>query len=141
MNIFRKNIFLFFSVAVLLAPGFSNAEISFQSSQLPTPDGILNNLPQPLNDFVKSAKDISDTVGNQLGKYINTSAFQGPVNVNLNRLKDVSVTQWVHDISQSSLSNGFYQLAVKLFSSIGNLFIWILNIVIELIKQVLSLLR
>ncbi len=141
MNIFRKNIFLFFSVTALLAPGFSSAEISFQSSQPPTTGGILDNLPQPLNDFVKSAKDISDTVGNQLGKYINTSAFQGPVNVNLNQLKDINITQWVQDISQSGPSNGFYQLAVKLFSSVGNLFVWILNIVIELIKQGLSLLR
>ncbi|MDP3948903.1 MAG: hypothetical protein Q8Q17_03065 [bacterium] len=109
-------------------PGLSIAEITFQTSQLPTPSGILNNLPQPLNDFIKSAKDISIAVGNQFGNYINTSAFQNPINVNLNQLKDIDVTQ-----------NGLYQLAVKLFTSIGNLFVWILNIVIEIIKQILSL--
>ncbi|OGY99023.1 MAG: hypothetical protein A3B13_03425 [Candidatus Liptonbacteria bacterium RIFCSPLOWO2_01_FULL_45_15] len=129
MNGVIKNIFLFSLLAVLLMlmPGFSNAEISFQQSQLSNPSGILENLPQPLNDFVKSARDIGVTAGSQFGKYINTSAFQGPINVNLNQLKDIDVTQ-----------NGLYQLAVKLFTSVGNLFVWILNIVIDLIKQILS---
>ena len=124
----KRNIFLFSLLAVLFIPGFSIAEITFQTSQLPTPSGILNNLPQPLNDFIKSAKDISIAAGNQFGNYINTSAFQNPINVNLNQLKDIDVTQ-----------SGLYQLAVKLFTSVGNLFVWILNIVIELIKQILSL--
>ncbi len=135
----KKYIYLFLLIAVLLMPEFSSAEISLQSSQLSTPSVILDNLPQPLNDFVKSARDIGGMASNQFGKYINTSAFQGPINVNLNQLKDINVTQWFRDIFQINSSNSIYQLAVKILSSIGNLFIWILNIVIDLIKQILSL--
>ncbi|MDO8664336.1 MAG: hypothetical protein Q7K44_02185 [Candidatus Liptonbacteria bacterium] len=137
----KKNIFLFLLISALLMPAFSNADVKFQASQLPTPSGILENLPQPLNDFIKSAKDIGITAGNQFGKYINTSVLQGPVNVNLSQLKDINITQWFKDILQINSSNSIYQLAIKLLSSVGNLFISILNIIIDLIKQGLSFLR
>ncbi len=137
----KKYIYLFSLIAVLLTPGFSNADITFQPAQLPNPSGILDNLPQPLNDFIKSARDIGITAGNEFGKYINTSALQSPINVNLNQLKDINITQWFRNIFQIDSSNSVYQLAVKILSSIGNLFIWILNIVIDLIRQGLALLR
>ena len=135
----KKYIYLFSLIAVLLTPGFSNADITFQPAQFPNPSGILDNLPQPLNDFIKSARDIGITAGNEFGKYINTSALQSPINVNLNQLKDINITQWFRNIFQIDSSNSVYQLAVKILSSIGNLFIWILNIVVDLIRQILSL--
>lgn len=122
-------------------PGFSSAEIIFQSSPSKSinPSGILDSLPQPITDFIKSAKDIGINAGNQFGKYINTSAMQSPINVNLNQIKDINITQWFTNIFQINSSNSIYQLVVKIFSAVGGLFIWILNIVIDLIKQLLSL--
>lgn len=144
MNLFKKHIFLFSLLAVLSAPGFSSAEITFQSSpssQSISPSGILDNLPQPISDFIKSVKDIGNMASDQFGKYINTSALQSPVNINLNQLKDVNVTQWFQNISQNGFFGGLYQIVAKVLSLVGNLFVWILNIVTELIRQGLALLH
>ena len=144
MHRFKRNIFLFSLIAVLSAPGFSMAEITFQSSPLSqsiNPGGILDNLPQPISDFIKNAGDIGNMASDQFGKYINGSTLQSPVNINLNQLKDVNVTQWFQNISQNGSSNELYQLVVKVLSLVGNLFVWILNIVIELIRQGLALLH
>ncbi len=142
MKLLKKNIFLFSLIAVLSMPGFSNAEITFQppSPEQVNPTEIFNNLPQPLSDLIEKIKDIGSGANDQFGKYINISALQNPINVNLNQLKDVNVTQWLQDIFQSGSSNGLYQLAVKALNLVGNFFVWILNIVIELINQALSLL-
>lgn len=143
MRLFKKNIFLFLLITVLSMPVFSSAEITFQppSSEQVNSTGIFNDLPQPLNDLIEKIKDIGGSFNSQFGKYINTSALQGPINVNLNQLKDVNVTQWLQDIFQNGSSNDLYHLVVKTLSLVGNFFVWILNIVIELINQALSLLQ
>ena len=133
---------MFSLIAVLSAPGFSRADFqSSPSSQSINISGILNNLPQPINDLIKGAKDIGNMASDQFGKYINGSTLQSPVNINLNQLKDVNVTQWFQNIFQNGSSNELYQLVVKALSLVGNLFVWILNIVIELIRQGLALLH
>lgn len=125
----------------VILPGMAIAEFSFQQAQNVSAGGIMDNLPPQLKDAINGIKDISADINNRIGKYIGTSPLQSPINVNFNQLENINLTQRIQSIFQSGSSNDVYQLAVKIIQLVGNLILWILNIVIDLIKQALALLR
>lgn len=132
MDALKKNIFLFSLAAALLTPAFSMAEITPQPTQSPSPGGILNNLPQPLTDFIKSAENLGIAAGNQFQNYVSSPALQNPINTGITQLKGINI---------GSIPNNIYQFVVKIIQLVGGFSIWILSIVIDFIKQGLSLLH
>lgn len=118
--------------AIFLAPEFSKAEISFQPLPAAGINDVLNNLPGPINDFVKNAKDINTTVNS----YIGTTPIKSPVS-----LDQINLTQWLQGALQNSLITSIYSTFIKIIYFIGNLAIWALGFVIDLIKQGLALIH
>lgn len=135
----KKNLFISLAAATLLAPGLSSAEISFQSQPSGGTSGIFNNLPAPVNDLIKWGRDINTSLNNQIGKYINITPIQSPVN--LNQISQLNATEWLQSLLQNSFLSGIYSVVVKILQLVGNLVIWLLGIVTDLIKQGLSFLR
>lgn len=142
-HIAGKYLFIFLALTALIFPAQSMAELSFQST-MPSSAGvndILNNLPAPLTNFINSAKDISNSLNTEVGKYIGTSPIQIPNNlnqVNLNQINQLNVTQWLQNTAQNSSLSGIYSIAIKMVQAVGNLALWILGIVADLLRQVLS---
>lgn len=134
-----KNLIIFLLVAALLTPGLSNAEISFQSQPSDGTSGIFNNLPAPVSDLIKWGRDINTSLNNQIGKYINMSPIQSPVN--LNQISQMNVTEWLQSTLQNSFLSGIYSMIVNVLQLVGNLAIWLLGVATDLIKQGLSFLR
>ncbi len=137
--IIRKNLIIFFAAAALLVPGLSSAEISFQPPSSGGTSGIFNNLPEPVNDLIKWAQDINSSLNSQIGKYINMAPMQGPVN--LNQISQMNVTEWLNSLLQNSFLSGIYSVVVKILQLVGNLAIWALGVVTDLIRQGLALIR
>ena len=137
----KKYLFIFSATAVLILPAQSMAEVSFQST-MPPPAGfndILNNLPAPLTEFINSAKSISNSLNTELGKYVSTSPVQLPTN--FNQVNQLNLTQWLQNALQNNSLSGIYSIAIKMVQVVGNMAIWILGIVTELIRQGLSLIN
>lgn len=129
---------LFFASVTILIFVFHSerafAALSFDSSatSAPTFDFVKNfSLLQPLNDFIKGLKGVHQSIpGFQLPAY-------GIQNNEVNYGKNI--TQWFSNFIQNApLLNQIYLIFIKIVSLVGNLFIWILQFFIDLIKQGLS---
>ena len=130
-------------VGVFLAPGLSMAEISFQLNTQSS-DGVnsfWDKLPQPLSEFIKNARDINNIINDKIGEYAVAGSTQGPINFSQLNLSQFDPTQFLQSILKNSFLTGLYLILVKILHFVGNLFISIFNIIIDLIRQGLSLLH
>ncbi len=134
----KRDLIVFLTAAALLAPGLSGAAISLQSTPSNSVSGIFNNLPAPVSDLIKNFQDLSNSINSQVGRYINIAPTQGPIN--LNQISQLNITGWLRGLLQNSFLSGIYSITVKVFQLVGNLAIWILGILTDLIKHGLSLL-
>ena len=136
-----KNLSILAIAVFLLAPGLSNAEISFQPAA-PSQDSVnsfINNLPQPLSDFVKSAKDISSSLNTQIGRYVGTAPVKIPTDIT--QLNQTDAVNWLQNILQTGFLSGIYSAVVKIIQLVGNIVVWALGFAADLVKQGLSLIH
>ncbi len=133
-----KNLSMLMAAIFLLMPALSNAEISFQSAA-PSQDSVnsfINNLPQPLGDFVKSAKDISSSLNTEIGKYVGTAPVKIPTDIS-----QLNASNWLQNLLQTGFLSGIYSAVIKIIQLAGNIIIWTLGFVTDLVKQGLSLIH
>jgi len=92
---------------------------------------ILKNLPAPISDLINNAKNISNS--------FNSGASNAPIQIptNINQISQLNITSWL----QNGSFSGIYSAAIKILQLAGNLALWILGIVTDLIKQGLSLIH
>ncbi|HUX35701.1 MAG TPA: hypothetical protein VMV71_01550 [Candidatus Paceibacterota bacterium] len=140
-----KYSFIFLTVLVFIFPSSSMAEVSFQST-MSSPSGVNDifnnlNLPAPLTDFINSTKDIGSSLNNEVGKYISTSPIKIPSNFSISQVNQLNLTQWLQNAAQNSSLSGIYSIVIKMVKAVGNLALWMLGIVTDLIRQGLSLIH
>ncbi len=138
-----KNLSMLTAAIFLLTPALSNAEISFQPAA-PSQDSVnsfINNLPQPLSDFVKSAKDISSSLNAEIGKYVGTAPVKIPTDITQLNLNQTDAANWLQNIFQTGFLSGIYSAVVKIIQLVGNVVVWGLGFAADLVKQGLSLIH
>ncbi len=138
-----KNLWMLMAAIFLLAPALSNAEISFQPAA-PSQDSVnsfINNLPQPLSDFVKSAKDISSSLNAEIGKYVGTAPVKIPTDITQLNLNQTDAANWLQNILQTGFLSGIYSAVVKIIQLVGSIVVWGLGFAADLVKQGLSLIH
>jgi len=104
---------------------FAETTSNWNLPDLPNADNILNNLPAPVSDFVNSAKQIGDNL------YVKTQ------NLNVNSFNPTNIfngaNNWFVGTTGVSL--------IGIIKGIGNLIVWVLTLVLNLINWGLSLIR
>ncbi|MBU6500942.1 MAG: hypothetical protein KGJ89_02350 [Patescibacteria group bacterium] len=127
MNKITIGVFVF-TICLLIAAGPSVLERVYAQTNITFPDmnQISDKLPQPLQDFINSAKQIT------------TSVYDKGSSLSLN---SVSSSDW-----PQSLNNWFTNTTggvslVSILKTVGNLFIWVLDSVSGLIKWGLSFIQ
>lgn len=137
MSIIRKIFLLLVLTAVLFPPRLSLGTITFQNQ---SSGGINTEAFSPqINEFINGLKDINGKINSKVGQYLNVSPAVSPINFNqINRL---NIAQWLENIIQLPVIRDIYPLIAKILQLVGNLIIWILGLVTDLIKQGLAVLQ